>query len=153
MDDPGPQRRIAVGTASRTTMESPSPDLWIAVNAALRKNHIPAAVLPTGIEIRLSLGGSFSLPLFPPAPTPSQVADATARDIELTPGQERIVSALAEGPKTAAKLRLAEPNLYRQGAGLTELEAWGLVEKMNSKWQLTDFGQDFAREHGLAEEE
>ncbi len=129
----------------------PSPELWVAVVAALRRYGVPSAVLPTGVEIRLTMGGTVNLPLFPPD-LEAQIEE-TAKDLILAPGQERVVGALAEGPKTAAKLRIIEPNLYRRGAGLTELEESGLVEKIDGKWQLTEFGRDYAEEHGLMEDE
>lgn len=130
---------------------SQEPDLWVAVVAALRRNRIPSAVLPTEIEIRLSFGGPVHLPLFPPEIT-AQV-NATAAPLILSPSQERLVESLVEGPKTAAKLRQIEPNLYRPGAGMRELEEWTLIEKFDGKWQLTGMGLDWAKEHGLAPEE
>lgn len=130
-------------------MPSPSPDLWGSINTVVRANHVPGNVMPGAIEIHLFAAngmpaGTLRVPLFPPEATASSGGT-------LTPSQERILQALAEGPATATKLRLAEPGLYRRGAGINELLADGLVEKVDGKWQLTDFGWDYCTEHGLAE--
>lgn len=132
--------------------EPPGPlDLWRAINTAIRLNSVPANVMPGAIDIHLFMGstpcGVLHVPLFPPQAEPQPIGS------QLTPAQERILQELAESPKTATKLRVIEPNLYRRGAGLAEMKAAGLIVSSGGKWQLTDFGWDYCHEHGLAPDE
>ncbi len=122
----------------------PSPDLWGAVTAILRANRIPAAFQPTHLTITLSVGPPLAIPLYPPE-VAIQIEDAVS---EFMPnaGQERILAALYERPRTSTQLRELEPHLYEPRGGLRELEQRGLVER-SAKWALTPFGRDWWEEN------
>ncbi len=75
-------------------------------------------------------------------------------EFSLTPEQVRLLETLLEGPRSATRLKLVEPNLYKKGRGIAELMSEGMVER-NAKreYQLTEFGRDYCEENSLGDDE